>query len=481
MTSLSASKLPSVTPRSTTQNSMINEAALTKLVQKYVFARDEEFRRHQNIGTGTGDKQSRGLPYHLVLPAKSGLSPEDIFANLRWGGRAILVSESLQEANDLAQRFTRWGSFILEHAPSTIRKPILGVPIPGLGKLVHYFTIRKIDLVRPGESSDRFTYQVQLTKRHPGDQEYIVVKSVPTVDRVISRLRAKFPDIPFDELRHRAQKFTDKIFPVFLTREAAMLKILQRDLPEKYRNRVPRCMGVEHDSRGFVKTLYMNWLCNGGKALSQLEFAVQGAELLAALHDAAGVIHLDLRLDNFVITENGVGFIDFGSAVRSNEIFSDNSLLSTLYEEMMQTSQIQKMLCRMSDQGLVTSDTLLQGKNRVDKAVDLFYLTVQFNKPHLNPDFVGLVNYNPKSFEARHIKTFTDQVLRPLDTSHPPYQSATDVLQGLYRVREMVEKGSDVPDHNATTALSGLLKKAPQSMFIKAPAAASAPVAAAVK
>src|SRR5271155_2115447 len=94
MTSLSASKLPSVTPRSTTQNSMINEAALTKLVQKYVFARDEEFRRHQNIGTGTGDKQSRGLPYHLVLPAKSGLSPEDIFANLRWGGRAILVSES---------------------------------------------------------------------------------------------------------------------------------------------------------------------------------------------------------------------------------------------------------------------------------------------------------------------------------------------------------------------------------------------------
>jgi len=468
MTSISASNSPTTESRSSSPPSpLINEAALTKLVQRHVFARDEEFRRHQNIGMGAGDKQNRGLPYHLVLPSKSGLSPEDIFSNLRWGGRAIIVSDSPQEINELAQRFTRWGSFALEQSPSSIRKPILGLPIPYVGKLIHYFTVRKIDLIRPGESSDRFTYHVRLTKRRPDDKQYIVVKSVPTVDRVISRLRAKFPDLPFDELRHRAQKFSDKIFPVFLTREAAMLKILQRDLPEKYRNRVPRCLGVEHDSRGFVRTLYMNWLSNGGRMLSQLEFAIQSTELLAALHDAAGVIHLDLRLDNFVITENGVGFIDFGSAVRGNETFADNSLLSTLYEEMMHTSQIQKMLCRMSDQGLVTADILRQGRNRVDKSVDLFYLTVQFNKPHINPDFVGLVSYNPKNFEARHIKCFTDQVLRPVDSAHSPFQSATDILQGLYKVREMVEQGSDVPDHNTTVALDAMINKAPESQFAK--------------
>jgi hypothetical protein len=474
MTSLVAPKFPSVK-----SSGLANEASLTKLVQKHLNTRDQEFRRHQDVGVAVTDKKYRGLPYNLVLSAQSIVAPEDVFKNLRWGGRAVIVSDSSQTANDLAQRLTRWGSFIMEGSPSFIRKPFCGLPIPGIGKQAHFCIVRKVNLISPGESSDRFTYHVQLAKRRPDDEQYIVVKSVPTVDRVISRLRAKFPDTPLDELRRRAQKFTEKIFPVFLTREAAMLKILQRDLPEKYRCRVPRCLGVEHDSRGFVRTLYMNWLCNGGRTLSQLEFAIQSAQLLSVLHDAVGVIHLDLRLDNFVITENGVGFIDFGSAVRTNEAFADHSLLSTLYEEMMQTSQIQKMLCRMSDQGLVTSNVLLQGRHRVDKAVDLFYLAVQFNRPHGNPDFVGLIDYNSKSLEARHIKQFTDEVLRPTDGARSPYQSATDILQGLYRVRDMIAQGRDVESLDETAALGHLLhKNAPDYSFSAAPAAVPAAVAA---
>ena len=99
------------------------------------------------------------------------------------------------------------------------------------------------------------------------------------------------------------------------------------------------------------------------------------------------VIHLDLRLDNFVITPQGVGFVDFGSAVRVGEAFPEASLLSNLFGEMMRTSQIQRMLGKMSESGQITSEEIRAGYHRVDKAVDFFYLAVQINNPHANPDF----------------------------------------------------------------------------------------------
>ncbi len=71
-----------------------------------------------------------------------------------------------------------------------------------------------------------------------------------------------------------------------------------------------------------------------------MEFARQAAELLHVLHDRAGVIHLDLRLDNFVLTEHGVGFVDFGSAVRCGEDLKANPMLGTIFGELMKTSQI---------------------------------------------------------------------------------------------------------------------------------------------
>ncbi len=121
-------------------------------------------------------------------------------------------------------------------------------------------------------------------------------------------------------IERRARNFTEKIFPLFLTREAAMLKVLERNLPPEYVGRFPRCLAVERDARGYVQRLWMNWLRNAGEPLSQIEFATQFAELLQVLHDRVGIVHLDLRLDNVVITEQGVGFVDFGSAVRSARI-----------------------------------------------------------------------------------------------------------------------------------------------------------------
>ena len=133
--------------------------------------------------------------------------------------------------------------------------------------------------------------------------------------------------------------------------------------------------------------------------------------------------------------------VDFGSAVRVGEKFADHSLLFNLYEEMMRTSQIQRVLSRMSEQGLVTSHVLRHGMHRVDRAVDLFYLSVQMNKPHSNPDFKGLIRYNPNSLEARHLQQLTDDVLRPTDSKNIPYRTVRDLLHGLYRVREAVAAG----------------------------------------
>ena len=425
---------------------LAERSRLVPVLQRKVFEYDSEYL--QTLPEGFSGDQ-RGLTYHLFIPANESATPDELFSSLRWGGRAIFFSDDERAVRNLAQRYSGWAGFLIDVPVTRVRNTPLGLPLPW-SKLVHYFVVRKVDLIKPGQSSDRFTYHVQLTKRRAEDEDYVVVKRVPTIDRVMSRLQERFPDASLDDIRRRAGKFTEKIFPVFLTREAAMLKILERDLPEPYKNRVPQCLGVEHDSRGFVRTLYMNWMRNGGAGLSQLDFCSQAAELLAVMHDKIGVIHLDLRLDNFVVTEHGVGFIDFGSAVRVGEKFADNSLLSTLFEEMMRTSQIQRMLGQMKDQGLVTSRVLSDGHHKVDKAVDLFYLAVQFNKPHGNPDFRGLVRFAPRGLESRLIKRLTESILRPVDGASATYRSAADILKGLEQVRADVRAGREDAEYGPT-------------------------------
>ena len=99
-------------------------------------------------------------------------------------------------------------------------------------------------------------------------------------------------------LEKRAKKFVEQIFPLFLTREAAMLKVIDRDVPQPYRGRFPHIVHMEKDSRGYVQKLWTSWLRNGGQPITQLQFAKQAAELLHVLHDRINIIHLDLRMDN---------------------------------------------------------------------------------------------------------------------------------------------------------------------------------------
>ncbi len=409
------------------------EPKLLEWVLRHRFAKEPEFRNTSHAISWTAE-----LVDFLIAGPNDQHAPEDVFPRLRWGGQFVFASHHRNAVTETYRQFADWlggGGWVIEQTPATLWKYPFGIRIPGLGRPVHYFVARKVMLVRPGESSERFTYNVHLL-RNADIGQYVVCKQVPTTERVLARLKEKFPEADPETLRRRARKFTEKIFPVFLTRETAILKLLQRDLPPQFREKVPRVLHAEQDAQGYVRTLHLNWLRNGGKPITQLEFARQSAELLAALHDDAKVIHLDLRLDNFVLTESGVGFVDFGSAVRVGENFPEASLLSTLFEEMMRTSQIQRMLGKMTEGGMVTSEEIRNSYQRIDKAVDFFYLAIQINAPHSNPDFKGLIKFNPDSPEAAELAKLTEQILRPEDPSTPAFKSACDILAGIRAIEK---------------------------------------------
>lgn len=394
-----------------------------RLIHQRILQHSPDYRKYGQAGVS-------GFADYLFSTPQQPQSARAAFDRLRWGGVCVFVSRDAGQVSAAAKAFGQHG-FAIEHGPGFLRRPWLA------SRKVHYFLARKILLIPPGEDTERFTYHVQLERSSDPAEPWVVLKQVPSAGAVFARLRRRFPDVPADVVESRARKFVDKIFPTFLTREAAILKILQEHLPREYRDRVPRCLGIEKDSRGFVRSLRMNWLRIGGAKLSHLDFARQSADLLRVIHDIAGVIHLDLRLDNFVITENGVGFVDFGSSVRVNENVHENPLLGALFDELMRSSQIQRMLEEMTLSGQVTSHVISRGQQRADRAVDFFYLAVQFNNPHANPDLAGLIEFDSNGEDARHLRQLTEQILRPVNPAQPAYRSAKDILHGIERLHLM--------------------------------------------
>jgi hypothetical protein len=403
---------------------------LLAAVERQVLRRMREFHHY---GYSRSGRHAPPL-YYLLAAEEQAHDPDEVFWKLRWGGQLVYASGDKQKVRALLPQLHARG-YDLTAGPGFVRYGPLRYLLPALAPKAHYVAARKVLLVPPREITERFTYHVRLVEGATPD-EPVVLKEVPSVERVAARLRKKFPKLPEALIEKRARKFTDKIFPIFLTREAAMLQILQRDLPPAYRRRVPEALEVEKDSRGFVQLLWMRWLRNGGKPLSQLEFARQGADLLRVLHEEAHIMHLDLRLDNMVITEEGVGFVDFGSAVRMGENIGQSPLLSTLFTELMRTSQIQRMLEDMTLSGAVTSTAIKKAYHQVDPAVDFFYLAVQINSPQSNPELAGLVNFDPDSDEAKALAHLTQDILKPRDPQHPPYHSARQILEGIEEVAQ---------------------------------------------
>lgn len=401
-------------------------------VARVLIRQDPEYRRLLLL-------PKRDVTQHELLHGSFAFEhrPALVFEKLRWGGLFVYAGKSRSETRALAGQYPLYG-FAVERGPALVRE---GWRLPLVSPTTHYFVARKVELIPPGQFTDRFSYSVRLVRHDDPANPVIVEKRVPTLDAVVRRLRAKFPDVGEEVITRRARKFTDKIFPLFLTREAGMLLVLDEHLPAAYKQRVPRLIDMERDERGFVRQLRMTWLRNGGRPLSQVEFARQSADLLRVLHDVARVIHLDLRLDNMVITPEGVGFVDFGSAVKVDEDLGQNPLLGQIFGELMRTSQIQRMLDQMSTSGQITSQTLLAGRQKVDKAVDLFYLALQFQTPHANPDLADLILYDADSPEAKQLKQLTDEVMRPRNPKAPTYRSAKDLLHGIERLMLGLDRG----------------------------------------
>jgi hypothetical protein len=112
---------------------------------------------------------------------------------------------------------------------------------------------------------------------------------------------------------------------------------------------------------------------------------------------------------------------------------------------LMRTSEIQRMLFRMTKTGEVTSEAISGGLHKVDKAVDYFYLAMQISSPHANPDLKDLIRYDKQGRESKLLSKLTDQILRPADPAKPPFKSAGDILRGIEDLKsaETGTRGAD--------------------------------------
>ncbi|MEX0776430.1 MAG: serine/threonine-protein kinase [Phycisphaeraceae bacterium] len=396
---------------------------------------DEGYQRFLRSNAQYADS---GMADYLFSIGGRDAQPAQVFDKLRWGGQLVIITHNLRRMQSVLAQFRTREEFIVEGSPQTISTPRFRLNMAWLKRTIYFCTVRKVHLDWADVVTDRHSYHVQLVPRAGAAHGCVVLKQVPSYETVARRLIRRFPEIGQARAEQGARKLVDKVFPLFLTREAAFLKILQRDLPEKYRNRVPTVLQLEHDHRGLVQKMYLNWLRLGGEPLSLLDFAHQSTELLHLLHETAGIIHMDLRLDNIVITENGVGFVDFGSAARVGEDFSQSPMLTTLFSEMLSTSQIQRDLRQLQEKGRVTSSLFIDAYQKIDKAVDLFYLTLQLCNPHGNPDLKGLVRLDQGTPQATSLARLTRHVLRPRNPDHPDFRSARDVLDGIRNIEAAV-------------------------------------------
>ena len=349
-----------------------------------------------------------------------------VFEQLRWGGRVLCAGRKRQSIEIARRAFTRDAGYRVDVEPTSAR---LGPPV--LGRRWHYFVARRVWLMPPGKHTLRFTYNVRLTRHERSEHDYAVLKGVPTREEVLERLRQRFRDTDASTLRTRAKKLADHVFPVFLSREVSFLRLLERDMPPSLQGRFPRVLGVEKGDEGLVRRMLMSWLRQGGPALTRLAFAKQAASMLAMVHDRARIIHLDMRLDNMLITPRGVCLVDFGSAVRDDEDIEHTSMLRSLFTQMMVTSEVQQTLGRMKEQGELTSASLIDAHQKIDKQADLFYLVLQLPRADEHSSFKGLVvpGWDPREREL--LEQVRDEVIRPRDPENPSITSAAQLLERL--------------------------------------------------
>lgn len=359
-------------------------------------------------------------------------TPEAVFDRLRWGGQFVFVSSQPGEVAQVLEAYRGKPEWLVELEPTAMIQPRHAALARRLSWILpnrlrrrrfesrlSYAVVRKVLLDPISRLTARHSYDVRLVRAQGKvDRQYatdgmVVLKRVPTMAQAIDRLRQTCPDVPPDRLGEIAAKLVRKVFPIFLTREAAFLKLLQRDLPPDLKIKTPRVLSMETDKQGLVRAMSLSWLRQGGPPLSQTEFARQSAEFLRALHERAGIMHLDLRLDNILVTDHGVAVVDFGSSVRMGEDFSHNPLLDRLLKEMLTASQITRDLSRQRSKKLIRA-AVFDGLPYPPKPTfDLFALTTNMTRPHDNADLKGLVVHNKLSDEGKYFSQLRKRILQP--------------------------------------------------------------------
>lgn len=378
--------------------------------------------------------QRAGIAADYVLAASvADAAPDTAFSRLRWGGQLVLHTHRPRLMQAMLEPLRRRPEFHLEVQPHRIadaaprwalwrRPPIVAV-------------VRKVMIEKPDDLTVRHSHDLRLLP-DAGDQAvegYVVSKSAPGLETTMQRLLKVRPTLSPAQARQIATKLVSRVFPVFLTREAAFLKIIRRRMPGHLQPRVPALVRMEQDERGFVRRLDMTWLRLGGRVLSTLEFARQAATMLHALHHHAGVLHLDLRLENLIMTEQGVGVIDFGSSMQAGEDIARNALLEQLFTEVLGSSRPCAQLRRLQGTGLVTSNLFTDCYARRTPAIDLFCLAWYMTRPQANPDFRGLVS-PPTDDEQATLRRVQRLTLAPSDPRQPTVRSVRDVLDLLQGV-----------------------------------------------
>ncbi|MEM7625663.1 MAG: hypothetical protein AAF333_08545 [Planctomycetota bacterium] len=365
--------------------------------------------------------------------------PDAVFDRLRWGGQFVFVSPDPDEVSRVLEAYRGKPEWVIELETATIVQPRRAELARRLSWVLperarrrwfesrrSYAVVRKVLLDPISRLTARHSYDVRLVRaRGKVDRQYatdgmVVLKRVPTMAQAIDRLRQTCPEVPPDRLGEIAAKLVRKVFPIFLTREAAFLKLLQRDLPPELKLKTPRVLSMETDEQGLVRAMSLRWLRQGGPPLSQTEFARQSAELVRALHERVGIMHLDLRLDNMLVTDHGVAIVDFGSSVRVGEDFSENPLLDRLLREMLTASQITRDLSRQRGKKLIRAAVFDGLPYPPTTGFDLFALTTNMTRPHDNAELKGLVRHDKLSDEGKYFSRLRKRILQPADDEPHP-------------------------------------------------------------
>lgn len=356
-----------------------------------------------------------------------------VFLALRWGGQAVVSARSPREADALLQQFASRDEWRVDTQPVPLELPARSWVDRFRKRRRFVFVARKVLLELPDRPTFRHSYDVRLAP-YPGvEGGYCVQKRIPPPEQIRRRLLQNLPpDVRPDAagLEQMIRKLLHKVFPLFLTREAGFLKILQRDLPEPFRGHVPDVFDLEYDAKGYVSCLRSRWLRLGGDPMTPMAFATQAADLLRCIHEKIGIVHLDLRLDNFLITEGGVKLVDFGSALRRGESIHESPILTKLFTEMLSASQIRRDLLRMIDKQHIVSAAFAKAYQPPGPAADLFSVVNNFGRLGDHPDFHGLTLSDPA--QDAELTRVRREVFRPTDPAMPSVYRLRDLCRRLH-------------------------------------------------